>query len=376
MKRILLTIAISFLSFMNYAQENITKELEKAYSEKEYDLIISKHAEKVKDYPAKAIYYVAMAYYMKANDNKVLELMNLSIKKDKTDPDAYFIKGMTFNYMGQFDKAIKSFDKAIELNDTNTNYFSGKGDSYFNQKKYEKALLAYEEAIKKTPAIDRPFTMIPQIYAALNQSEKALAAFYIAKENISKESEAYITVLYNIGLYEFLNKKYDKAEVAFKELLELVPTDYQTYAKLIQVYYGKKDYAQALPLKEKLYQVYEKGLLKDNLKTMFCFDQFDWKGKLVLAYERFAVKNGELYYKHVFYITNEKGKTEFTIQTENSPVSVELGGPKYAIGMDRNGVHNTFGFIEENFEYDTLKSIVIKILEKEVKPTASSWSED
>ena len=95
--------------------------------------------------------------------------MDLSIQKDKTDPDAYFIKGMTFNYMKQFDKAIESFNKAIELDSTNSNYFSGLGDSYVSQEKYKKALTAYNTATEKNEPIDRPFTMIPQIYAELNQ---------------------------------------------------------------------------------------------------------------------------------------------------------------------------------------------------------------
>lgn len=373
MKKILLTITICFWSLSNFAQEKITSELEKAYGEEKYDLIISEHSDKVSEYPAKAIYYVGMAYYMKADDNNVLKLMDLSIQKDKSDPDAYFIKGMTLNYMAQFDKAIESFNKAIEIDSTNTNYFSGLGDSYVSQKKYDKALSSYITATEKKEPIDRPFTMIPQIYAELNQPEKALDAFYKSKSTISKESDSYINALYNIGLYEFLNKNYDKSESAYKELIELAPNDYNSYAKLIQVYYGKKEYDKAKPLKEKLYQAYEQGILTDNLKSMFCFDQFEWNGKLILVYERFAVKEGKLYYKHIFYVPNEKGETEFTIQTENSPISMELGGPKYVLGMDKNGTHSTFRYgFEENFNYADLKNAVILVLDEKIKAGASS----
>lgn len=362
------------MSGINYAQENVTSDLEKAYGEEKYDLIISEHSDKVNDYPAKAVYYVAMAYYMKADDNKVLELMDLSIQKDKTDPDAYFIKGMTFNYMGQFDKAIESFNKAIELDSTNSNYFSGLGDSYFSQEKYKDALTVYKNASEKNEPIDRPFTMIPQIYAELNQPEKALEAFYISKQTISKESDSYINALYNIGLYEFLNKEFEKSEIAFKELIELVPNDYHSISKLIQVYYGQKEYGKANPLKEKLYQAYNQGALKDNLKDQFCFDQFDWEDKYIFAFERFAVKEGKLYYKHIFHVTDkESGKIEFTIQTENSPISVELGGPKYVLGMNKNGTHSTFRYgFEEDFKYEDLKKTVILVLEEKIKAGASS----
>ncbi len=373
MKKILQTLIICLFSFCNYAQEQITTELKNAYGEEKYDLIISEHSAEASEYPAKAIYYVGMAYYMKADDNNVLKLMDLSIKKDKTDPDAYFIKGMTLNYMGQFDKAIEPFNKAIELDSSNTNYFSGLGDSYLSLKKYDKALSAYTTATEKTEPIDRPFAMIPQIYADLNQPEKALEAFYKSKETISKDSNSYINALYNIGLYEFLNKDFDNSEVAYKELIELAPNDFNSYAKLIQVYYGKKEYEKANPLREKLYQAYEQGKLKDKLKNMFCFDQFDWNGKLILAYERFVIKEGELYYKHIFYVPNENGETEFTIQTENSPISVELGGPKYVLGMDKNGTHSTFRYgFEKDLNYDDLKKTVILVLDKKIKAGASS----
>lgn len=372
MKKVLLTLTILFLSLSNYAQEQITIQLEKAYGEEKYDLIISEHSEKISEYPAKAIYYVGMAYYMKTDDNNALKLMDLSIKKDKTDPDVYFIKGMTLNYMGEFEKAIESFNKAIELDASNTNYFSGLGDAYTSIKKYDKALSSYILATEKTAPIDRAFAMIPQIYTKLNQPKKALEAFYKSKETISKESNSYINALYNIGLYEFLNKDYNKSEISYKELIKIEPKDYHSYAKLIQVYYAKKEYEKAKPLKAKLYQAYDKGILKDNLKNMFCFDQFECKGKSILAYELFAVKKGALYYKHVFYVTNEKGDTEFTIQTENSPISEELGHGKYAVGMDKKGTHATFGFLQEDFEYDNLKSIVIKIIGNEINALSSS----
>lgn len=372
MKKILTTILTVLIGLSAFAQNEITIKLKTDYNEKKYDQIISKHSKNASSYPAKAIYYIGMAYYMKADDNNVLKMMGLSIDKDKTDPDAYYIKAMTFNYMGKFDDAIKSFNQAIELDSTNTYYFSGLGDSYFNQKKYDKALCAYFTSTKKSNPIDRPFIMIPQIYAELNQPEKALEAFYKSKENISKESHSYISALYNIGLYEYLNKAFEKSEVAFKELIELSPNDYQSYAKLIQVYYGNKEYEKAKPFKAKLYKAYEKGKLEGNLKNKFCFDQFTWNGKLIIVFERFAVVEGELYYKHIFYIPNDKGETEFTIQTENSPISEELGSGKYAVGMDKNGTHSTFGFLQEDFEYENLKSIVIKILDEQISAGGSS----
>lgn len=373
MKKLVSILIICLFCLPIFAQDAITTELQNAYQQEKYDMIIAEHSTKINEYPAKAIYYVGMAYYMKSDDKNVIKIMGVSIGKDNSDPDAYYIKAMSLNYMEQYQTAIEAFKAAIKLDDRNANYHSGLGDSYLNTKKYDLALISYTAATEKENHIDRPYAMIPQVYAQLGQPEKALQAFYTSKENVSKESSSYITALYNIGLYEYLNENYDISGEALAELITLAPDDFQSYTKLIQVFYAKKEYEKAKPYIEKLYKAYEERILKGTLKTMFCFDQFLWKDKKIFVYERFAVKEGELYYKHIFYITGEDGKSEFTIQTENSPISIEMGGPKYVLGMDEKGMHSTFRYgFEEDFNYEDLKKAVLTVLEGKIKPSASS----
>ncbi len=374
MKKIIIILFLSFTSIGIYSQDNLIEQLKTEYQLGQFDKIISENFEKASTYPAKAIYYVAMAYYMKENDNNCIKYMDLSIEKDDTNSDSHYIKGMTLNYMGKFEQSILSFNKAIELNPNNSNYYSGLADNYLNQMKLEKALEYYKRATKTKKVIDRPFVMIPQIYAELNQPDNALKHFYIAKDKISKNTNSYITILYNIGISERLKKNYIKAEIVLKELIEIAPTDFNSYSNLIQVYYGKKEYHKAKPYIKKLYEAYDKGILEGTIKEMFCFDQFEWNDKSIRVFERYAVKEGDLYYKHLFYIVNGKGEIEYRIQTENFPFAAEFDSPKYAVGMDKNGMHYTYGFIKENFKYDDLKSVVIQILNKEIEPTSSSTS--
>lgn len=372
MKKIAILILFTSFSAFMYAQTDLSKELQNLYDQQAYDKILEEYTPKIKDLSAKSVYYIGMVHYMKEEDDKCIEMMNLSIKKDSTDADAYFIRGMTQNYLGKFTEAILSFQSAIRLDSSKSDYFSGLGDSYFNIEQYETALEAYQEATEKEYPIDRPFIMIPQILSAQEKPEEALKAFYLAKNNISKETSSYITVLYNIGLSELLHKNYNKSESAFKEIIEIYPEDYQTYAKLIQVYYGKKEYNKATPYRDILYQAYHKGVLTDNLKEMFCFDQFNWKDKLIQVFERFEEKEGELYYKHLFYVVNQNDEIELRLQTENSPISIELGGPKYLIGMNRGDTHSTFRYgFAEDFKYDELKATIIEILDKKIKPTTT-----
>lgn len=372
MKNLIIFLFFSVFALNIFGQDSLALELKNQYDAGKYDEIITEHPN-WDNYSAKAIYYLGMANYMKENDAKCIELMNLSISKDTTDSDPYYIKGMTLMYGDNLKEAINSINKAIEIFPESSDYYSSLGDCYFNLEDYNNALTAYQKATEKPKHIDRPYLMIPQVFLSLKKEKEALKAFYIAKEKISKETPSYINLLFNIGLIELLDKNYDEAEKIYEEIISAAPEDYHSYSKLIQIYYGKKEYEKAKPIRAKLYEAHKNNRLDENLKYMFCFDQFNWKDKLVMVFEKFAEPKGELYYKHVFYITNEKGDIEFSIQTENSPISEELGGAKYLIGKNVDNSHYTYpiGF-DADFKYEDLKEVVIQILNGEIESGASS----
>lgn len=366
MKKVYLTVTFYLFCLLSNAQEPLIAQLENAYNKNNYSWIISEHSKQLDSYPSKAVYYVALAYYMTSKDDNAFKAVNLSIKKNDKNPDAHFLKGTLLNIIDKPNKAILSFKNAIALDSTQCRYYTGIGNSHFYQEDFKTALEFYKKAITKEDITEQTYIMLPQVYANLNQQEEALQAFYKLKDVVSISSDSYFNALYNIGLYEYLSENYDKSEVAYSELISLKPNDYKAYTKLIQVYYASKKYDKATPLIDMLYSAYKTGQLDKSFNDMFCFDQFKWRDQFILAFEKFPVKKGELYYKHIFFVTDKNGKTQLTIQTENSPISLELGGPKYAIGADGEDGHSTFGFINENFKYNELKDIVIKILEKKI----------
>lgn len=372
MNRIITVLILLVMNVSLYSNDELVKSIKAQYENEQYKEIIAEHSDKLDGYSAKAVCYVGKAYYMVADDDNCLKTMDLSIAKDDSDPDPYYIKGMTYNYMGQFQKALQLLEKAIELNPEKSHYHSGLGDSLYSLNDLGRALEAYITATKKDKPIERPFVMIPQIYADMNDPESSLKSLYNAKNHISKKSRSYISVLYNIGLNEYLNKNYDDAEASFKELLEIDPNDYHTFSKLIQVYYGKKQFEKAAPIREILYDAHKKGILENNLKHKFCFDQFEWNDKLILVFERFNESDDKIYYKHIFYVTKDN-KVEYQIQTEFSPIAMELENTKYLLGMNKDDTHYTFNIgFKEDFNYLELKKTVIEILEGNIKPVSSS----
>ncbi|MFH6989312.1 tetratricopeptide repeat protein [Flavobacterium collinsii] len=372
-KNILVTLILTISNLTIFAQDKLTTELKTLSDNKQFDKIVEQYASKSKDYSAKSLYYIGLAYYMKEDDNNCIKFMNFSIDKDSKDPASFYIKASTLNYMQKYDDAVKSFQSAINLKSDDAEFYSGLGDSYYNLEKIDLALEAYKKATEQKNCPDRPYSFIAQIYSDQKNNDRALEAFYIAKSKIDKKSNSYINALFNIGLLESLKGNYEKAEPAFVELLQLDSEDYHTYAKLIQIYYYRKEYDKAKPYKDKLYEAHKKKQLKDNLKDMFCFDQFKWNDKLIQVFERYEEGSKDIYNKHLFYVVNQNDKVEYRIQTEYSPISVEQGGVKYLLCRTKGDTHSTFNIgFNDNLKYDDLKKSVIDILEEKVKPTATS----
>lgn len=369
MKKILTAFLITIYSLTIVAQDKTTTTLKTLSDNKQYGEIIDGYASKSKDYSAKSLYYIGLAYYMTEDDMNCIKFMDLSIAKDPKDAAPFYIKGSTLNYMQKYDEAIKSFQSAISLKSDDANFYSGLGDSYYNLGKLDAALEAYKQATAQANCPDRPYSFIAQIYSDQKNNDKALEAFYIAKSKIDKTTSSYINTLFNIGLYESLKSNYDKAEPVFVELLQLDPKDYQSYAKLIQIYYHKKEYDKAKPYKEKLYEAHKEGVLKDNLKDMFCFDQFKWNDYLIQVFERYENENkGNIYNKHIFYVIDKSDKITLSVQTEFSPISIELGGSTYLLCVSQGMSHYNPGIgFNDDFKYENLKGQAIKLFEKYTK---------
>lgn len=366
MNKIVTTFLLIICSLTIFAQDKITDELKTLSDNKQYDKILDQYASKSMDYSAKSLYYIGLAYYMKEDDNNCIKFMDMSINKDSKDPAPHYIKASTLNYMGKYNEAIKCFQTGINVKSDDAELYSGLGDSYYQLEKFDLALESYKKATEQNECHDRPYSMIAQIYSDLNQKDKALEAFYMAKSKISKKSNSYINALFNIGLLESLEGNYDKAEPAFVELLILDPTDFHSYAKLIQIYYHRKEYDKAKPYKDKLYEAHKKELLKDNLNDMFCFDQFKWNGYLIQVFERYENENkGAIYNKHIFYVIDNSDNIVLRVQTEFSPISVELGGPKYLLCANKGKTHHNPGIgFNDDLKYENLKAEAIKLFER------------
>ncbi|MCE3297300.1 MAG: Tetratricopeptide repeat protein [Crocinitomicaceae bacterium] len=379
MNKLILFLIFGIFSAICFSQDKTLTEIKKWSDANQHQKIIDKYTPKAAGLSAKSLYFLGLAYYMTQDDNHCIKYMDMSIEKDPNDPGPHFIKASTLNFLKQYEAAVAEFLISVRLNPEHSKSYSGLGDAYYALKKTDLALEAYQNAVKKPEPQERAYAMIAQIYWDKKDYEKALPAYQLVKTHASKESSSYLNALFNIGVIEFTKGNYDASESSFLELLKLSPNDYTTFAKLVQLYNRKKNVNQAKIYRDKLYDAHQKDLLKNSrLQDMFCFDQFNWQDKQIQAYERYETGDKtDTYSKHLFYVINPDQTLDCIIQTEYSPVSVELGQMKYLFGRQKEKEHATFGIgFNDTMPDEELRETVIAILEGTIQPSVTSEFKD
>jgi tetratricopeptide (TPR) repeat protein len=61
--------------------------------------------------------------------------------------EAYFNRGVLYDYLGEYDNAILNYDRVISINQNHADAYSNRGLAYFNLKDYKKAIQSYSRAI-------------------------------------------------------------------------------------------------------------------------------------------------------------------------------------------------------------------------------------
>ncbi len=355
------------------AQDSIVAKLDRQLAAMKYDSLTAINSSTATLYPAEAAYDIGMAWYQKNDDDNCISFMSIAIRKDPQLAKAYYCRAMSLSSIEKYLQGIEDFKAAIEIDPTNSEYYSSLGGVYYKVQDYDDAMKNLKIAISQKQPFEGAYSLIVEVYSAQNQMDKALDALYVMKNKVAPTSDYHKVALYNIGLLEFLNSNYDKAEMAAKEYIKSTRNDYNAYPLLLQVYYEKKEYDSAKPLKDTLYHAYTKGRLRKTLKDRFCFDQFKWKDKHVEAFEKFETPRNKGNSKLIFLVFNKDNNIDLTIQTEYNPLLVELGtNLKYEIG-------ETIGDKEEIFSkqygsdinYDDLKQSVLDILDGKLKPKDS-----
>lgn len=365
---------MALLSVLLQAQTSLADTLRSLYKDGKYDAVIKYKPKKGEELNAKALYFKGMAHYMKSEDAEAMKYLDMALQKGPADYDMYYYKGMLHYYAKKYEEAIPLFDKAIALLSDEPDFYLGKGDAYYSLGKNDSAIACLEKATALPHCKSRAFRLLGDLYQDNKSYGLALDNFQKALALLTPQDEEYQDCSYNVGLMQLLLGNGEAAKATLEKHVSEYSADYHAVAKLIQAYYTLGEFDKAAPYKRILYEKHKENKLTGGMKNMFCFDQFIWSGKRVMAFENFEEPNETNMSKHHFYVTNDKGEIDYKIDSETS-FAVKMTGDsnKYVLCLVKNEVHYTYWqyIFNDDYKYPDLKAAVIAILDDKVRPGAS-----
>ncbi len=128
-----------------------------------------------------------------------------------------YSEGLYYKDAGEFTMAIKYFMDAATFREELQRIYYQIAECYFYLNNYDTAINYSEMAIKADKKYSKPYLLLNKIYLNLNDTKKGVE---ILEELVSVHPEM-INIHYSIGLLYYKLKKYDKAIVSFRNILEI-----------------------------------------------------------------------------------------------------------------------------------------------------------
>ena len=153
---------------------------------------------------------------------------------------AYNYRGLAFENMGQFEKAIEDFDRAIALDPYFRDAFLNRGTAFENIGRFDSAIENFDRAIALSPSYEAHFNR-GITFEKTGQFAKAIADYDNAIALDPSRYEAYIAA----GRSQGKNGSFDKAIEYFSRAIAINPMHAESYNDrgLSYLYIGQDDRA-------------------------------------------------------------------------------------------------------------------------------------
>ena len=370
-KIITLTFAILLCS-LSFGQTTNELYIQKNYKE------LSKLEKDSAQLTPDELYMVGFAFFRLENDTKAIEFYNRSIAKGLDDGSVHFYKGLSLCYLKKYDDALKEVDTAIQKEPSNQEFMNQKGLIYKYLGQEDKALEFFEQATRLPNTYGEPFYWVAYIYHRKEEFTKALALYYKASENVPKTNSYYVKTLQSIGQLEYtFTKDYLKSAKAYSQVIQLNPTDYEYYPKLIKAYNAAQEYSKADSIFGLMKTAYNrKELPEEDMEFRnIAIDESEWKRQLLTVY-RYLVDPKEsldISYK-VYLLSKSDKKIERTFMVEKTSQNPDHIKHLLCEKDKKTATHMTYpyGWTTDYIPLADLKKAVTLVLDGKMKPAASS----
>lgn len=165
-----------------------------------------------------------------------------SIQKEKSPAKLYYERGMAYQKMQMFDKAVDDFNRAIELDDSLDGAYFGRGLAYGRMQLFDEGIADLTVFIKRNPRSSVAYTKrgVRRIWAG--KFELAEADLKKAISLDPKNAEAHD----DLGVMAARKRNYKKALEQFKKVVDIDPSYSKGFHNLAMTQYILADYHDSL----------------------------------------------------------------------------------------------------------------------------------
>ncbi len=132
--------------------------------------------------PSPRFYILLGSLYAQTKNIKALDMADalLQTKLPETGKEAFFIKGLYFNYTGDKNKAIGFFDKCLSLDHMHMFAYREKGIALYDLGKYEEAITVLDKAVTLQNNFDEGYYWLGRCLEKLNKPADAIEEYRTA----------------------------------------------------------------------------------------------------------------------------------------------------------------------------------------------------
>jgi len=108
---------------------------------------------------------------------EVMRILNEMIENNPNDPQPYLQRGLAYNHLEKYQKAMEDFNYVIELDPDNVDAYNFRGTMHYRLGNYEQALADYNQALK----LDKDYVLLyfnrGYVKVEMGEIESAIADF-------------------------------------------------------------------------------------------------------------------------------------------------------------------------------------------------------
>lgn len=108
---------------------------------------------------------------------EVMRIINEAIEQNPNDPQPYLQRGLAYNHLEEYQKALNDFNRVLELDSDNVDAYNFRGTMYFRVGDYEQALADYDQAMKIDPDYALLYFNRGYVRIELGEIERAIEDF-------------------------------------------------------------------------------------------------------------------------------------------------------------------------------------------------------